>query len=162
MIEKICDKLLVFGDGAIRRFETGYREYAERSGQDETESRPAASSEPASAQTFPKFAKQQLKRQREEELMLVTTRISLLLGEIGLLKPAEARYLELDRELAELLAKKKAFARASENTFLREQLGELSDEFQVPGFRRLQQAEQAQQQRDARRHQHQLLLRAAA
>ncbi|NBD23343.1 ribosomal protection-like ABC-F family protein [Paenibacillus glycinis] len=108
LIEKICDKLLVFGDGAIRRYETGYREYAERNGQDETEARLDSASEAASAESLPKLAIQQRKQQREEELMLVTTRISFLLGEISMLKPAEARYAELDKELAELLAKKKA------------------------------------------------------
>ncbi|QHT61546.1 ABC-F type ribosomal protection protein [Paenibacillus lycopersici] len=118
LIEKLCNKLLVVGDGAIRRWESGFRDYIEhreRQERDEREEAPADAKADVSGEegdpaetAQPKASKRQLKQQREEELMLVTTRIALLLGEISTLKPTDSQYAALDMELREQLAKKKA------------------------------------------------------
>ncbi|MBO7742592.1 ABC-F type ribosomal protection protein [Paenibacillus sp. MWE-103] len=97
LIEKLCDKLLVIEDGAVRRWESGYRAYADRRAHRDEEARQAS--------------KQAEERRREEELLLVTTRISYLLGEIGKLKPTDADYARLDAELAGQIAKKRELGR---------------------------------------------------
>ncbi|SFI34543.1 ABC transporter [Paenibacillus sp. UNC496MF] len=113
LIEKLCGKLLVIEDGAVRRRESGYRAYAERRTDRDADARPQAVGERGSREDEQarKASKQAEERRREEELLLVTTRISYLLGEIGKLKPADADYAKLDAELAEQIAKKRELGR---------------------------------------------------
>ncbi|RAP78724.1 ribosomal protection-like ABC-F family protein [Paenibacillus montanisoli] len=92
LIDKICDKLLVIEGGAIRRVESGYKEYRERP-------RAATGSDAAPADK----SKQQL----EEEMLVISNRIVTLLSEISLLKPTDSQYAVLDEEYKRLLAQKK-------------------------------------------------------
>ncbi|MFC4810300.1 ribosomal protection-like ABC-F family protein [Paenibacillus sp. GCM10023250] len=109
LIEKLCDKLLVIEDGAVRRWESGYRAYADRTAGRDADDRPQAGGQRGAGRdkAAQRAAKQAENQRREEELLLVTTRISYLLGEIGKLKPTDAHYAKLDAELAEQIAKKR-------------------------------------------------------
>lgn len=109
-VEKLCDKLLVIADGRIVRHEEGFAAYTNRvseaAGSKElNRSAKAKGSERSS--TIQKEEEHLSKQKREEERMLLANRISFLLGEISMLKPTDAQYAELDRELSESLARKK-------------------------------------------------------
>ncbi len=91
LIDRICDKLLVIEDGAIRRIESGYQEYRERP---KKGANAGGSAEDSS-------------KQLEEELLVISNRIVTLLGEISLLKPTDSQYAALDEEYKQLLRQKK-------------------------------------------------------
>ncbi|NBC68218.1 ribosomal protection-like ABC-F family protein [Paenibacillus sacheonensis] len=123
LIEKLCDKLLVIEDGTVRRWENGFRDYALKQAADNDDddrevvhkdgdeddggaNRPRPQENAANAEGS-KAGKREQKRQREEELLLVTTRIAYLIGELSLVKPTDARYAAIDEELKGEIAKKK-------------------------------------------------------
>ncbi|QHW34638.1 ABC-F type ribosomal protection protein [Paenibacillus rhizovicinus] len=113
LIEKLCDKLLIIGEGAIRRWESGYRDFIVRKEQEEAdaaEGKKYRAGEGTGAAPLSKESKRRQKQLLEEELLLVTTRIALLLGEISMLKPTDSHYAALDAELREHLAKKKSLS----------------------------------------------------
>lgn len=88
LIDKICTKLLVFQSGSIKRIESGFEAFRER-----TEGVHAASG-----------ANEQ---QLEEEKLVIANKLAFVLGELSLLKPTDIRYAELDEEYKQLLARKK-------------------------------------------------------
>ncbi|REE81222.1 macrolide transport system ATP-binding/permease protein [Paenibacillus taihuensis] len=88
LIDKICSKLLMFQDGAIKRVESGYAEWRER------EAGPAVSAEAEAMQL-------------EEEKLIIANRMTYLLGELSKLKPTDAGYAQLDEEFKQLAQQKR-------------------------------------------------------
>ncbi|WP_078554036.1 ribosomal protection-like ABC-F family protein [Bacillus alkalicellulosilyticus] len=85
LIDKICDKLLVIENQRISRIESGLHEY---------EQSKKASHEPD-------------KKSVIEELSLLDTKISELLGKISMALPGSPDYVELDHEITRLLQDKR-------------------------------------------------------
>ncbi|WP_059171732.1 ribosomal protection-like ABC-F family protein [Bacillus sp. FJAT-27445] len=83
-IERLCDKLLVIDNNRIQRIETGLREYEQRQ----------------SAQARPD------NRRRQEELVILDTKIAELLGKISMLTPESDDYSKVDKELNLLIQQK--------------------------------------------------------
>jgi macrolide transport system ATP-binding/permease protein len=79
-LEKMCDHLLVFDNQTIRRVEMG--EFEEKKN----------------------MVKSKIS---DEEMMLLETRITALLGEISLLTPEHPKYQPLDEELTTLMKEKR-------------------------------------------------------
>lgn len=90
MLERICDKLLVFENSKIKRIEYGLEEYLKRTKQPE---------ERESSNNLNAI----------EEKMLLENRISNVLGKLSQLKPDSSEYIALDVEFKELIAKKQKF-----------------------------------------------------
>lgn len=88
LIDKICTKLLLFQDGAIKRIESGYAEWRER------EAKPSVSAAAAAMQL-------------EEEKLIIANRMTYLLGELSKLKPTDAGYAQLDEEFKQLAQQKR-------------------------------------------------------
>ncbi|MDA7027849.1 ABC-F type ribosomal protection protein [Bacillus sp. CLL-7-23] len=84
-IEKLCDKLLIFEEGCIKRVETGIKASQQRQ-------------------------KQPIK-EVEEELLRIENRIAVILGELAQLSPQDQKYAELDEEFLRLLKRKQTFAK---------------------------------------------------
>lgn len=85
MLERVCDKLLVFEKGKIKRTEKGFKEFKEeKNGRSDVNIAKTA-----------------------EEKMLIENRIALILGQIGSLAPGDDEYMDLDREFKELIKRKK-------------------------------------------------------
>ncbi|WNB93358.1 ribosomal protection-like ABC-F family protein [Bacillus sp. NEB1478] len=84
-VEKLCDKLLVIENKQIKRLEMGLREYEE------------------------KKIKQSMKpdQSREEELVLIETKITELLGKISYCKTGTDEYVKMDQDLKDYMARKK-------------------------------------------------------
>ncbi|ACT01538.1 ribosomal protection-like ABC-F family protein [Paenibacillus sp. JDR-2] len=88
LMDKICTKLLVFEDGNIKRIESGYETFRER--------------------TQSMFASgDKNEQQLEEEKLVLANRIVSVLAELSMLKPNDIRYAGLDEEYKQLLALKK-------------------------------------------------------
>lgn len=84
-IEKLCDKLLLIEDQRIKRIEMGLKEY---------ETRRKKMMEPN-------------KQQIEEELSIIETKITELLGKISLVPQGTEEYQLIDQELSQLMAAKR-------------------------------------------------------
>ncbi|WP_274651429.1 ribosomal protection-like ABC-F family protein [Paenibacillus humicola] len=89
LLEKICDKLLVFGDGAVQRSEHGFHAFMERAERE---------------RAAPREDDAQLLAERH---MLIGNRIAALLGELSLCSPGDALYGALDAEFRQLTEEKK-------------------------------------------------------
>jgi macrolide transport system ATP-binding/permease protein len=88
MLDRICDKLLVFENSKIKRVEYGLEEYLKRLEQPETiKTKKDAMSE-------------------EEERMVLENRITTVLGKLSQLKPEAPEYIALDAEFKELISKR--------------------------------------------------------
>ncbi|MEH7238216.1 ribosomal protection-like ABC-F family protein [Bacillus sp. JJ1562] len=83
-LEKMCDKLLVFENGVIKRVEMGLEEYQRR---DQTE--------PVAVQN------------KEEEILLIENEINATIGQLSLLTKGDHKYEELDKKLLVLMKKKR-------------------------------------------------------
>ncbi|NIK71618.1 ribosomal protection-like ABC-F family protein [Paenibacillus sp. BK720] len=88
LMDKICTKLLVFEDGHIKRIESGYKAFRER-----TQSVLGSGD--------------RNEQQLEEEKLVIANRIVSVLAELSMLKPTDIRYVELDEEYKQLLSRKK-------------------------------------------------------
>lgn len=86
LIERLCDKLLIIEEHQIKRYEMRLSEYEERKNKDKRKSHI---------------------EEAREELVLVETRLSELLGKISLLVPGSTDYLKMDQELVQLMQRKK-------------------------------------------------------
>ncbi|CEG29317.1 ribosomal protection-like ABC-F family protein [Bacillus sp. B-jedd] len=84
-VEKLCDKLLVIEDKRIQRMETGLAEYEERKNKG---ARPD-------------------ERLQQEELAVLDTKITELLGKIGQFMPDSEEYRKVDKKLNELIQRKR-------------------------------------------------------
>jgi macrolide transport system ATP-binding/permease protein len=88
MLDRICDKMLVFEEGRIRRVEYGLEEYLKRLEQPEAgRTKKSAMSE-------------------EEEKMVLENRITTVLGKLSQLKPETPEYVALDAEFKELISRR--------------------------------------------------------
>lgn len=85
MLERICDKLLVFEDNNIKRKAYGFKEFIDRS-QKVNESQ----------------------QNKEEEKMVLENRISYILGQLTQYGPQHPEYQKLDAEFSVLVKKKKS------------------------------------------------------
>jgi macrolide transport system ATP-binding/permease protein len=84
MLERICDKMLIFEKGTIQKKQSGFLD--------------AAGEEKASVRTSDKSDKDDM-----EMKMIIEHRISFLLGELAKCTPADPEYEQLDREFNELM-----------------------------------------------------------
>ncbi|WP_304944601.1 ATP-binding cassette domain-containing protein, partial [Vallitalea guaymasensis] len=86
LLEKLCDKVLIFEDGKIYRKEDSFKEYMLK-----LENRDIRCNEKVT----------------EERLIIVENRIAKILGEISLLNVQDERYTILDEEFKLLIQEKK-------------------------------------------------------
>lgn len=92
LLEKVCDKLLLFENESIMRLEGGFQEYSERFGE---------------GGKIQKRDKVKVK----EELMLLENQISSLLGKLSFVPREDPAYSELDMEFQRLVERKKELGR---------------------------------------------------
>jgi macrolide transport system ATP-binding/permease protein len=84
-LNHICDKLLVIEDGTIKRVEVGFEEYRKKGARPKTEE----------------------DCNQADELLVIETELSALLGEISLLTPGQERYKQLDQQFLGLTKRKR-------------------------------------------------------
>ena len=85
MLEKICNKLLVFENNQVYRFESGLADYLKKESiKDNAETRDNGLT-------------------REEARMIIENRITEVLGRLSELEPDTPEYQELDAEFKELI-----------------------------------------------------------
>ncbi|UVI32758.1 ribosomal protection-like ABC-F family protein [Paenibacillus spongiae] len=92
-LQRICQKLLVFNEGAIRKFESGFNDYMDKGKQ----KKPAPGED---AQHL------------EEQKMIIETRIVSVLGELSKYTVNDPQYEALDKEFQMLIRKKKQLSQA--------------------------------------------------
>lgn len=83
MLEKVCDKLLVFKDNTISRWEYGINEYLDKINNTK-------------------------KEKSEEQLIILNNKISCVLSELSMCQIGSERYMELDKEYKELILEKRS------------------------------------------------------
>ncbi|THE13306.1 ABC-F type ribosomal protection protein [Bacillus timonensis] len=83
-LEKMCDKLLVFDNGVIKRVEMGLGEYQSRD-----------KIGPVTTQS------------KDEEKLLIENEINAIIGELSFLKKDDPKYEELDKKLLVLMKQKR-------------------------------------------------------
>ncbi len=83
MLERICDKLLVFENGSIKRNEYGFKEYIDRNQKTD-----------------------QCPQNKEEEKLILENRISYILAQLSQYSPQHPEYQKLDAEFNALMKKK--------------------------------------------------------
>ncbi|MFY4773580.1 ribosomal protection-like ABC-F family protein [Metabacillus sp. RGM 3146] len=93
-MNKLADRLLVFEEGTIRRYEHGLKSY---------ESKKEVNKNENSKQTH------------KEELLVLETKISAVLGELSMLLAGDPKYKELDKQFAELTSAKKILLKEMKN-----------------------------------------------
>lgn len=91
MMEKICNKMLIFKDNKIQRFECGFKEYlAKFYNKDSTEE-----------------DVQKMKKSKREEKLIIENKIAYLLGELSKYTEEDPEYKQLDLEFKALIKMKK-------------------------------------------------------
>ena len=83
-MEKICDKLLVFENKEIKRYEYNFSEYLEKISE-----------------------KKEKKINRAEENLIIDNRITCIISELSITNKDSVRYKELEKQYNELLNKRK-------------------------------------------------------
>ncbi|WP_066501560.1 ribosomal protection-like ABC-F family protein [Abyssisolibacter fermentans] len=83
MLERICDKLLVFENEEVKRIECSFKEYIE------------------------KTKKENNDKDKVDENLIVETRMAYILGELSKYTPEDPEYQKLDSEFNDLVEKKK-------------------------------------------------------
>ncbi|WP_410495716.1 ABC-F family ATP-binding cassette domain-containing protein [Cellulosilyticum sp. ST5] len=94
MLEQLCDKLLVFENQIIRRYEYGIREYLERKEQKQV----------AQDEAYRKEMKS-----NKEDKMLLENEIAYIIGQLSREKQGTPMYEELDNKYQELIKKRNGF-----------------------------------------------------
>ena len=94
MLEQLCDKLLVFENQIIRRYEYGIREYLERKEQKQV----------AQDEAYRKEMKS-----NKEDKMLLENEIAYIIGQLSREKQGTPMYEELDNKYQELIKKGNGF-----------------------------------------------------
>lgn len=94
MLEQLCDKLLVFENQIIRRYEYGIREYLERK-----EQKQVAQDE----------AHRKEMKSNKEDKMLLENEIAYIIGQLSREKQETPMYEELDDKYQELIKKRNGF-----------------------------------------------------
>ncbi|MFC5650633.1 ribosomal protection-like ABC-F family protein [Paenibacillus solisilvae] len=87
-LEKTCEKLLIFAEGKISKFESGFQAYMEKLEQEKS---------------APSSGKAQLQEQR----MIIENRLAFVIGELSRYMPGDPQYEALDLEFKELMLEKK-------------------------------------------------------
>ena len=103
MLDKVCDKLLVFEDGRIRRVEYGVEEYLKRTGNSGFHQK----EQKAKKQNRPGKRVESI-CSSDEERMLLENRITAVLGKLSAEKSGTPEYQALDAEFRELIAMRKS------------------------------------------------------
>lgn len=99
-VERICDKLLAFNNGIIRKQESGLKEYAEKITHNSIEDAKTSGSSSISQSGISR-------EERKEQLMLLENQIAYVLGELAKQVQGDGRYEALDAEFRELAAHKR-------------------------------------------------------
>lgn len=86
LLERVCDKLLVFADGTITKLTYGFKEYKQKT-------------EETVAGTKAKTDK--------ENLLVIETRMAWIINELSKYTPEDEQYGELDQEFQKLVQKKR-------------------------------------------------------
>lgn len=87
MMEKICDKLLVFENNKIKRYEYGLKKYMEHIEES-------------------KVKDKSNEKESKDAKMLRENRIAFIIGELSNCKPGSDEYVKLDKEYNELIKRK--------------------------------------------------------
>lgn len=93
MLERLCDKLLVFKEKRIIRYEYGFKAYCER-----------LTDYSASKKSEGNKRKQQL-----EANMILEHQIAYLVGKMSTLEVGSEEYIALDKKYYELMQKRQAY-----------------------------------------------------
>jgi macrolide transport system ATP-binding/permease protein len=86
LLERVCDKLLVFADRTITKLAYGFREYKQKA--EETGAGLKAKTD-------------------KENLLVIETRMAWVINELGKYTPEDEQYVELDQEFQRLVEKKR-------------------------------------------------------
>ncbi|WP_066496126.1 ribosomal protection-like ABC-F family protein [Abyssisolibacter fermentans] len=84
LMEKLCNKVLVFEDNKIMRIEYSFKEYMDK-----------------------KYDIKDVEVDNKEKLMIIENKIAELIGELSLLSPEAEKYKKLDKEYQNLIKAKK-------------------------------------------------------
>ena len=90
MMERICDKIIVFKDNEIQRIESGLREYLNKLDNGDSNNKVGDRG-----------------KNNKEENLILENRIAYLLGELSRFSPKDPEYQKLDLEFKELIKRKK-------------------------------------------------------
>lgn len=90
MMERICDKIIVFKDNEIQRIESGLREYLNKLDNGESNNKVGDRG-----------------KNNKEENLILENRIAYLLGELSRFSPKDPEYQKLDLEFKELIKRKR-------------------------------------------------------
>lgn len=90
LLERVCDKLLVFADGTITKLAYGFKEYKQK-----TEEAIAGTGQKTKAETD------------KENLLVIETRMAWIVNELSKYTPEEEQYMKLDNEFQKLVQKKR-------------------------------------------------------
>lgn len=90
MMERICDKIIVFKDNEIQRIESGLREYLNKLDNGDSNNKVGDRG-----------------KNNKEENLILENRIAYLLGELSRFSPKDPEYQKLDLEFKELIKRKR-------------------------------------------------------
>ena len=90
LLERVCDKLLVFADGTITKLAYGFKEYKQK-----TEEANTGTGLKTKAETD------------KENLLVIETRMAWIVNELSKYTPEEEQYMKLDNEFQKLVQKKR-------------------------------------------------------
>jgi macrolide transport system ATP-binding/permease protein len=90
LLERVCDKLLVFADGTITKLAYGFKEYKQKTDEANT-----GTGLKTNAETD------------KENLLVIETRMAWIVNELGKYTPEDEQYVELDKEFQKLVQKKR-------------------------------------------------------
>ena len=84
LLEKVCDRLLVFADGIVQRLPHGFKRFVDG-----------------------KEQRGDTRKIKKEMLLIIETKMAWIVSELGKYTPEDQEYRELDQEFAELIQKKR-------------------------------------------------------
>ncbi|MCM1991622.1 ribosomal protection-like ABC-F family protein [Oceanirhabdus seepicola] len=85
LLERLCDKVLIFQENKIKRIEYSFKEYM----------------------NIKQNGEKKEDKSMEEQLMIIENRIASILGEFNLWSPGDEKYMKLDEEFKALIKAKK-------------------------------------------------------
>ncbi|MCM1991623.1 ribosomal protection-like ABC-F family protein [Oceanirhabdus seepicola] len=88
LLDRLCDKILIFEESRIKRCEYSFKEYMDMKEGN---------------------VKKSKEKSKEEQLMILENRIAAVLGELSLLSPGVEEYEKLDEEFKTLIKRKREF-----------------------------------------------------
>ena len=90
LLERVCDKLLVFADGTITKLAYGFKEYKQKTEEADTGTGPKTKAETD-----------------KENLLVIETRMAWIVNELSKYTPEDEQYMKLDKECQKLVQKKR-------------------------------------------------------